>query len=586
MQALMGFQQWCSAGISDDELLLELRQMRLCLDRGEDTITDSFYKDLEFGTGGLRGIMGAGTNRMNIYTVARASQGYVDYLVGERKLASESNKNGEKGEISLVIAYDSRHNSCKFARIAAEIFAASGIRTWLFPELAATPLLSYAIRFLKCSGGVVITASHNPAEYNGYKIYGSDGEQITEEVAGKIFSKIKEVDIFCGVNKADFNQALDDGRICYVEPQVTEAYYGAVLGEAFGGDVDYTMGIVYTPLNGTGLKPVCEVLRRSGFVNISIVEEQKEPDECFTTCPSPNPEKKEALELAIRDAQRLNYDLVLATDPDCDRVGAVVRGKNGYRVLNGHETGALLLDYICRRRQEDGSMPERPIAIKSIVTTGMAEKIGASYGVEIRNILTGFKYIGEQIGELERAGEPERFIFGLEESYGYLSGTYVRDKDGVNASLLIAEMAGYYKKRGKSLEDVLSELYDRYGVYINSQLTHQFPGKSGSEQMQRVMETWRGSAAAFPEFDGEKMVKLDDYRDSRTTFADGSTAVISLPRSNVLTMTWEDGTCLIIRPSGTEPKLKVYVETVGKSVKAAEGKMRRMVGLIHKKLFA
>lgn len=580
MQGIVNFQQWCNAGINDQELVQELKHMQLCLERGEDIITDSFYKDLEFGTGGLRGIMGAGTNRMNIYTVARASRGYADYLK-ETQVLKEI-QTGESirgtGQLSLAIAYDSRHNSQKFAITAANVFAAAGIRVWLFQELAATPLLSYAIRFLRCNGGVVITASHNPAEYNGYKIYGGNGEQITGEVAGEILAHIKRTPVFGDASYVTIYQkhTLDRDIVRYVEPGLIEDYYDAVMREAFGGDVDYTMGIVYTPLNGTGLKPVCEVLKRSGFLNVFVVEEQKKPDEYFISCPTPNPEKKAALELAIRDAGKLNADLVLATDPDCDRVGAAIRSHSGYRILNGHEMGILLLDYICMRRQKEGNMPDRPIAMKSIVTTGMAERIGAYYGVEIRNTLTGFKYIGEQIGVLEKAGETERFIFGLEESYGYLSGTYVRDKDGVNAALLIAEMAGYYKKQGKTLEEVLSQLYDRYGTYINSQITHQFPGKSGGEQMQKLMETVREAAVVFPEFEGKRMVRLDDYLYSETTFSDGRTAVISLPCSNVLKMSWEDGTCLIIRPSGTEPKLKIYIETIGGDLEEAKGKERRL----------
>lgn len=483
------WKQWERAILEDPDLSRELNEMKDDREHGEERIHDCFYKDLEFGTGGLRGIMGAGTNRMNIYTVARASQGYAQYL-----------KDSPRQEISLAIAYDSRLKSKEFARTAAEVFAASGIRVYMFPKLVPTPMLSYGVRYLKCDGGVVVTASHNPAEYNGYKVYGPDGGQITGAVAKGILAKISGIHMFSGVEKMDFDTAMKAGYISYIDDTLMEAYYEAVSAEAFGGELDRDIKIVYTPLNGAGLKPVCQVLKRNGFTNISIVEEQREPDGNFPTCPYPNPEKAEALELAIRDAGYLDSDLVLATDPDCDRVGIAVRSlggnseaiavqsaeghgeagritgqsasrSSGYRLLTGNETGVLLLDYVARRRRENGVMPEKPVAAKTIVTTDLAVKVAQAYGVEMRDVLTGFKYIGEQIGILEAKGDEGRFILGMEESYGYLTGSYVRDKDGVNASLLICEMAAYYKMRGLTLEQVLEDIYRQYGYYLNTQLT-------------------------------------------------------------------------------------------------------------------
>lgn len=531
----------------------------------EAQITECFYKDLEFGTGGLRGIIGAGTNRMNVYTVARASGGYARYLEG---LYS-----GREG-IEVVIAYDSRRKSTEFAKAAAEVFAAAGIRVHLFRELMPTPVLSYAVPYLGCSGGVVITASHNPAEYNGYKVYGRDGGQITGEAAESIFAEIQKLDIFDDVKRLPFEEAVEQGKISFVPDSLLDAFIKDVSHEAFGGEIDRNIKIVYSPLNGTGLKPVCRVLEEYGFSDVHVVEEQKDPDGKFPTCPVPNPEKKEALTLALRDAERLDADLVLSTDPDCDRVGIAVKSAKGYCLLSGNETGILLLDYICRRRRETGKMPDDPLAFKTIVTTDLAAEIAEGYDVEMRNVLTGFKYIGEQIGLLESAGEKGRFILGIEESYGYLTGTYVRDKDGVDASLMICEMAGYHKAKGHSLLEVLDGIYEKYGYYLNTQHTYSFPGKDGIEKMRELMESYRGNMRTFPACCGLNMIQADDYKTSKRWLPDGRILPIDLPPSNVVKFIWEDGTSIAVRPSGTEPKLKVYIQAVGKSREKAEEKER------------
>lgn len=596
------WKQWERAILEDPDLSRELNEMKDDREHGEERIHDCFYKDLEFGTGGLRGIMGAGTNRMNIYTVARASQGYAEYL-----------KDSPRQEISLAIAYDSRLKSKEFARTAAEVFVASGIRVYMFPELVPTPMLSYGVRYLKCDGGVVITASHNPAEYNGYKVYGPDGGQITGAVAKGILAKISGIHMFSGVEKMDFDTAMKAGYISYIDDTLMEAYYEAVSAEAFGGKLDRDIKIVYTPLNGAGLKPVCQVLKRNGFTDISVVEEQRDPDGNFPTCPYPNPEKAEALELAIRDAGYLDSDLVLATDPDCDRVGIAVRslggnsevtavqsaeghgeagaitgqsasGSSGYRLLTGNETGVLLLDYVARRRRENGVMPEKPVAAKTIVTTDLAVKVAQAYGVEMRDVLTGFKYIGEQIGILEAKGDEGRFILGMEESYGYLTGSYVRDKDGVNASLLICEMAAYYKMRGLTLEQVLEDIYRQYGYYLNTQLTFTFAGEEGSQKMEGIMEEIRRGAALFPALADNKMVRVEDYQASQVFLPEGLHAPLKLPRSNVLKMMWEDGSSLTVRPSGTEPKLKIYISATGENQETArrkEHKIREKIQLLY-----
>ena len=504
-------------------------------------IEDRFYRELEFGTGGLRGVLGAGTNRMNVITVARASQGLADYLHGQTERPS------------VAIAYDSRIHSDLFAETAACVFAANGVTVYLYPRLMPTPSLSFAVRDLCCTGGVVITASHNPAKYNGYKVYGSDGCQITTESAASIQNAIQAIDPFCGVRKMPFEAAMTEGMIQYISEDTVDRYLSAVASASvLPEEVSRDVSIVYTPLNGAGISCVPRCLSEHGFTNITLVDEQKTPDGNFPTCPYPNPEIREALELGLQWAEKTGSDLLLATDPDCDRVGAAVKGDGGYTLISGNEMGVLLLDFICRMRLAAETMPERPVAVKTIVTTPMASKIARHYGVELRDVLTGFKFIGEQIGLLEKAGEADRYIFGFEESYGYLSGYFVRDKDAVNASLLICEMFAWYRAQGKSLLDVLNELYQIYGCFGTRLLTFSFEGSAGFADMQKLLSSFRNDP---PEaLAGLKVTAFKDYLPG----------VDGLPKSNVLRFFLEGGMEAVIRPSGTEPKLKIYLTTVGK----------------------
>lgn len=528
--------------IQDEELLTELENMKT----NPDEIEDCFYKDLEFGTGGLRGVIGVGTNRMNIYTVAKATQGYANYL----------NRNFPTP--SVAIAHDSRIKSDVFAQIAAEVFAANGIRVYTYRELMPTPSLSFAVRHLHCSGGIVITASHNPAKYNGYKVYGSDGCQITTNAAGEILEEINNVDIFQDVKKQPFDQALESGLISYIAEDTIDAFINAVSSESLcQPGIDKDISIVYTPLNGAGRYCVTRVLQENGFTNISVVKEQENPDGNFTTCPYPNPEIKEALALGLEYAQRLGSDLLLATDPDCDRVGTAVKGPDGYVLLSGNEMGMLLLDYICQRRIALGKMPKNPIMVKTIVTIDMANRIAADYGVQVIDVLTGFKFIGEQIGLLGQKGEADRYIFGFEESYGYLTGSYVRDKDAVDGSLMICEMFAYYKNQGKSLLDVLDGLYKKYGYCLNTLRSYTFEGAEGFGKMKGIMDGFRKSAPA--EFAGRRVVGICDYLESTASYSDGQKEPIDLPKSDVLKFILEGNTSVVVRPSGTEPKLKLYL---------------------------
>lgn len=522
--------------MKDEELLSELKSMN------EKEIEDSFYKNLSFGTGGLRGTIGAGTNRMNIYTVGKASQGLADYL----------NKTAESP--SVVIGFDSRMKSDVFAKVAAEVFSANGIPVFLWPELNPVPTVSFAVRYLHASAGVMITASHNPSKYNGYKVYGADGCQITTEAAAAILDEIEKLDIFADVKSGTA------AEIQPIKPEVLTAFIEEVKGQSvlFGEEVDKNVAIVYSPLNGTGYIPVTRTLREMGYTNITLVEEQRLPDGSFPTCPYPNPEIKEALALGLEYCKKCNADLMLATDPDCDRVGIAVKDKNGeYRLLSGNEVGILLLDYICSQRVKHGKMPRNPVMVKTIVTMDLGERIAEHYGVETRNVLTGFKFIGEQIGLLEKAGEANRFIFGFEESYGYLSGTYVRDKDGVNGAYLIAEMFSFYKTKGISLPDKLNELYSTYGFAHNTLQSYTFEGASGFTKMQEIMTKIREEG--IEEINGMKVVKSLDYLEG----LDG------LPKSDVLKYYFEDNASVVIRPSGTEPKLKTYISTCLESKEAS-----------------
>ena len=557
-QAEQNWLLWREQTMEDPDLAAEMEAV--CHD--EAALEDRFYKDLEFGTGGLRGVIGAGTNRMNIYTVAKATQGYADYLK-ERHEAP-----------SVAIAYDSRIKSDVFARTAAQVFAANGIAVYMYSELMPTPALSFAVRHLKCSGGVVITASHNPAKYNGYKVYGSDGCQITTKAAKEIFERISQVDTFGGVAKIDFDLALEQGRIHFISAETIDAYLAAVSAESLGEKTESEkelrrkMPIVYTPLNGTGRYCVTRILKENGFDRVIVVPEQEMPDGNFPTCPYPNPEVREAMELGISLAQRTESELVLATDPDCDRVGIAVKQGREFVLLSGNEVGILLLDYICQRRIAMDRMPDHSVAVKTIVTIDMAKKIAAHYGIELREVLTGFKYIGEQIGMLEKAGQSERFIFGFEESYGYLSGSYVRDKDGVNASLLICEMTVYYKARGLTLQDALNQLYETYGYCLNTQHTYAFEGVAGAARMREIMDAFRSEPPR--DFAGLRVEKISDYKTSVARTADGREVKIALPASNVLKFWLEGDSSVVVRPSGTEPKLKVYLSVSAKTREKAK----------------
>lgn len=534
---------WCENAKEDADLQTELADIK----DDNDAINDRFYRDLEFGTGGLRGVIGAGTNRMNIYTVRRATQGFADYL------------NQEYQNPSVAISFDSRIKSDVFSKAAAEVLAANGIKVHIYKELMPTPCLSFAVRALKCQGGIMVTASHNPAKYNGYKVYGEDGCQITLRGAEIILEKINSLDMFNGVKSASFDEELAKGNISYIGDEVIEDFYKNVLAEGINTDLCASSGlkVVYTPLNGTGNKPVREILKRLGITDVTIVKEQENPDGNFATCPYPNPEIREALEVGLKYCNEVKPDLLLATDPDCDRVGIAVPDGDGYALFSGNEVGAMLLEYICQQRIAKGTMPENPIAVKTIVTTDIVNLIGKEYGVEIIDVLTGFKFIGEQIGLLEAKGEENRYIFGFEESYGYLSGGYVRDKDAVNASMLICEMAAYYRTQGISLIQARENMYKKYGVFLQTLHSFTFEGESGMKKMAEIMTSLRNNPPA--EIGGLKVVKIDDYQTSISKDLVSGTAIeLTLPKSNVLAFFLEGGSKAIVRPSGTEPKIKTY----------------------------
>lgn len=536
---------WCKNAKDDPDLCTELESIK----DDNDAIVDRFYRDLEFGTGGLRGVIGAGTNRMNIYTVRRATQGFADYL------------NQEYTNPSVAISYDSRIKSDVFSKAAAEVLAANGIKVHIYSELMPTPCLSWATRALKCQGGIMVTASHNPAKYNGYKVYGEDGCQIMLRGAEIILEKINSLDMFTGVKTSSFDEELAKGNISYIGQDVIEDFYKHVLAEGINTDLCASSGlkVVYTPLNGTGNKPVREILKRIGITDVTVVKEQENPDGNFTTCPYPNPEIREALEVGLRYCNEVKPDLLLATDPDCDRVGiAVPDGNGGYALFSGNEVGALLLEYICQQRIKKGTMPENPIAVKTIVTTDIVNLIGKEYGVEIINVLTGFKFIGEQIGLLEAKGEEKRYIWGFEESYGYLSGSYVRDKDAVDASMLICEMAAYYRTQGITLLQARENMYKKYGFFYQTLYSFTFEGASGMKKMADIMENLRNAHPT--EIAGLKVIRFDDYKLSTSkNVVTGEVTELTLPKSNVLAFFLEGGSKVIVRPSGTEPKVKAYI---------------------------
>ena len=537
------YQKWLECATDDADLQTELKAIA-----GDDAaISDRFYRDLEFGTGGLRGVIGAGTYRMNIYTVRRATQGLANYV------------NSAYTNPSVAISYDSRIKSDVFAKAAAEVLAANGIKVHIYTELMPTPMLSYAVRAQKCSAGIMVTASHNPAKYNGYKVYGSDGCQMTIDAANAVLAEINALDIFQDVKHTDFDAAMADGMISYTPQSVIDAYYQDVLKQSLNPDLCAKSGlkIVYTPLNGTGNKPVRHILSAIGIKDVTVVPEQENPDGNFTTCPYPNPEIREALECGLKLCREVKPDLLLATDPDADRVGIAVPDGDDYALFSGNEVGAMLLEYICQQRIEKGTMPKNPIAVKTIVTTDIVNAIAKEYGVEVIDVLTGFKFIGEQIGFLEEKGEEDRYIFGFEESYGYLAGSYVRDKDAVVASMLICEMAAYYRTKGISMIEARKRMYEKYGVYVHSQHSFTFEGESGMIEMQNIMTKLRNEHPT--EINGLKVVKFDDYQTSVSKdLTTGEKTEITLPKSNVLAFTLEQGAKVVIRPSGTEPKIKAY----------------------------
>ena len=548
MKELELYELWLKNATEDEDLIKELESIK----GDEDAIKERFYRDLEFGTAGLRGVIGAGSFRLNIYTIRRATQGLADYV------------NGAYSNASVAIAYDSRIKSDLFAKEAARVLAGNGIKAYIYSELMPTPMLSWAVRRLGCKAGIVCTASHNPSKYNGYKAYGEDGCQMTTVAADIVLSKINSVPMFGGAKLMDFDEGIKSGMIEYISEDVITAYLDEVQKQQVHPEVCPTSGlkVVYTPLNGTGNKPVRAILKRIGVKEVTVVPEQEMPDGNFPTCPFPNPEIKEALSLGLELCKKVKPDLLLATDPDCDRVGIAVPDKDGsYVLFTGNEVGAMLLEYICKERIKLGTMPQKPVAVKSIVSTEIASEIAAEYGVEMRNVLTGFKFIGEQIGILEAAHEENRFIFGFEESYGYLAGSYVRDKDAVVGSMLICEMAAFYRSQGISLLEAREAMYKKYGNYYHNVVSFTCEGASGMEEMARIMSGLH--AKAPEEIASLKVVKIADYLHSKETdLSTGAVTKINLPSSDVLWYTLENGSSVIIRPSGTEPKIKAYYTTI------------------------
>ena len=530
----------------------------------DDEIFDRFYRELDFGTAGLRGVLGAGTNRMNIYTVARASVGIAKYIC-------ETEGEGA----SLAIAYDSRNNSELFSKTAAAVYAGYGIKVWLYPYLMPTPALSYAVRNLGCTAGVVVTASHNPAKYNGYKVYGPDGCQITEEVANKILDKIQSSPYFEEI--PNFDKLLAEGKIEYIGEDIIGGFIDDALACAKSPrDIKRDLKLVYTPLNGAGRMCVTKALEKCGFKDVTIVAEQEAPDGNFPTCPYPNPEIKEALALGLDLMKKTGADLLLATDPDADRVGTAVPVGDSYRLISGNEMGIMLLDYICREKLAKGTMPAEPMAVKTIVTSDMTNAVAEKYGVRLVDVLTGFKYIGEQIALLEEKNAVENYLLGFEESYGYLCSPFVRDKDAISTSVLICEMANFYKSEGKTLADRMNELYSEFGCFKNCVDSFAFEGSTGMDKMKAIMESLRNNPPK--EVMGCELVKVNDYLKSESVDMDGNKEIITLPKSNVLKFTFTNGLGIVARPSGTEPKLKIYYTIKADSDEKANEIVARLTG--------
>ncbi|MGN0477132.1 MAG: phospho-sugar mutase [Ruminococcus sp.] len=540
---------WCEKATEDKDLIEELKSIK----GNEEEIYEKFYKNLEFGTAGLRGIIGAGTNRMNIYVVRQATQGLANYV-----------KNTYGGG-AVAISHDSRIKADLFMNEAAKVLAANGIKAYITSELQPTPVLSFMVRELKCQAGIMITASHNPAKYNGYKAYGSDGCQMTDKAAGLVYDEIQKLDIFEDVKTMDLDEAVNSGLVEYVKDEVYDRYIANVKEQQVNEGLcqDSGLKVVYTPLNGTGNKLVRRVLDEIGIKDVTIVPEQENPDGNFTTCPYPNPEIKEALQLGLDMCEKVKPDLLLATDPDADRVGIAVPDNGTYRLITGNEAGIMLTNYLLSVRKEKGTLPENPIVVRTIVTSLLIDKICAKYNCELKKVLTGFKYIGEVILKLEEKNEKERYVFGFEESYGYLAGTYVRDKDAVVASMLICEMAAYYRKQGKTLANVIDEIYKEYGYYRNTTLSFEFEGASGMKKMQEIMSNLRENP--LKSINGHTVKTIYDYLKSEEKDVEtGKITPIDLPKSNVLHFCL-GGDAVIVRPSGTEPKIKLYITSIGNS---------------------
>ncbi len=540
------YNRWLGYPLEDPALKQELESIR----GQEEEIRDRFAVALKFGTAGLRGVLGAGSNRMNIYVVRQATQGLANWV------------KTQGGSQLVAISYDSRINSDVFAKEAARVLAGNGIQVRIYDALMPVPALSFATRYYRANAGIMVTASHNPAKYNGYKAYGPDGCQMTDDAAAVVYAEIQNTDILEGAKLISFQEGLDTGLIAYVEDSCKEALYDAIKSRSVRPGLCKTAGLklVYSPLNGSGLVPVTRVLHDIGIDDITIVPEQKDPDGNFPTCPYPNPEIFDALRLGLELAKENGADLMLATDPDADRVGIAIRCPDGsYELVSGNEVGVLLLDYICQGRIELGTMPKNAVAVKSIVSTPLADAVAKHYGVEMRSVLTGFKWIGDQIARLESAGEVDRFIFGFEESYGYLAGPYVRDKDAIIASMLICEMAAYYRSIGSSIKERLEAIYTQYGRYLNKVDSFEFPGLSGMDKMAGIMDSLRKNPPA--EIAGYKVLKVTDYQDSAAT---------GLPTANVLIFALEGGATVVVRPSGTEPKIKTYFTTLGKDLAEAQ----------------
>jgi len=546
------YKRWMETDLEDAALKAELES----IEGNEEEIKDRFAVALKFGTAGLRGVLGAGSNRMNIYVVRQATQGLANWV------------KTQGGNQLVAISYDSRINSDVFAKTAACVLAANGIKVRIYDALMPVPALSFATRYYEANAGIMVTASHNPAKYNGYKAYGPDGCQMTDEAADIVYAEIQKTDILTGAQMMAFEEGIEKGLIEYVGDDCKEALYDAIKARSVRPGICKTAGLklVYSPLNGSGLVPVMRVLQDIGIDDITIVPEQQYPDGNFPTCPYPNPEIFEALRLGLELAEKTGADLMLATDPDADRVGIAMKCPDGtYELVSGNEVGVLLLDYISAARIENGTMPEKAVAVKSIVSTPLADAVAANYGVELRSVLTGFKWIGDQIANLEAAGEVDRFIFGFEESYGYLAGPYVRDKDAIIGSMLICEMAAYYRSIGSSIKQRLEEIYAKYGRYLNKVDSYEFPGLSGMDKMAGIMDDLRKNPPA--EIGGYAVVKVTDYKKSEET---------GLPAANVLIFKLEGGAEVIVRPSGTEPKIKTYFTTLGKDLAEAQAQKDKL----------